>query len=135
MRGGGSVPSKIAGKVAAGIAGVTGTGTLGLTVATFTQVAGAHAVVPAGIWLVLALAVGAVMMAGLSLILNYRQKKLEIESGADLQKTRQEMYRILLEKSAGEPESAASYQALILADALHLTAEQNSVRPADRMHG
>ena len=45
------------------------------------------------------------------------------------------MYRVLVEKSAGEPGSAADYRDLILADALHLAVEQNSVRPADRTHG
>ena len=37
------------------------------------------------------------------------------------------MYRVPIEKSAGEPGSATDYRDLILADALHLAVEQNGV--------
>jgi len=40
----------------------------------------------------------------------------------------------VLEKSAGEPGSAAAYRELIIADALHQAMEQNRMRPADRTH-
>jgi hypothetical protein len=136
------MPSTKAGKVAAGIAGVTGTGSLGVTVAAVTRIAAAHAV-PIGIWIVLAaLSVATVVVAGLGLVLDYRRDRLELETRAraeqaqaDREKTRLEMYRTLVEKSAGEPASAASYRSLILADALHLAVEQGNVRPADRTHG
>jgi hypothetical protein len=45
------------------------------------------------------------------------------------------MYRVLVEKSAGEAGSAADYRDLMFADALHLVVEQNNVRPAGRTHG
>jgi len=87
-------------------------------------------------WVVMAvLAAVTAGVASLGLILNYWQKKLEIESAAELEKNRQEMYRSVLEKSAGEPASAGSYRELIIADALHLAVERNGVRPTDRTHG
>lgn len=68
-------------------------------------------------------------MAGLGLVLDYRQKKLEIESAAGLEKNRQDMYRAVLEKSAGDPGRAADYRQLILSDALHLRVERTGVQP------
>ncbi len=47
-------------------------------------------------------------VASLALILSYRQRKLEIQSAAELEKTRQEMYRVLSEKSAAESASSAN---------------------------
>jgi hypothetical protein len=136
------VLSTTAGKIAAGIAGMTGTGSLGITAAALTRVASAHTV-PAGIWVALAsLWAATVTVAGLGLVLDYRRARLEIaarsreaQSRAELQGTRLAMYQVLVEKSAGEPGSAMDYRELILADALHLAVEQNSVRPADRTHG
>jgi hypothetical protein len=133
------VPSMTAGKVAAGIAGATGTGTLGVTVAAMGRMAWARAL-PAGMWAVLAALV--VTAAMLGVVLDYWRDRLELKARAeDAQaraeqgKVRLELYRLLVEKSADGPESAASYRALILADALHLAVEQNGVRPADRTHG
>lgn len=136
------VPSTRAGKVAAGIAGATGTGTLGIAVAALARVAGAH-IAPAGLWTsIVALAAGGVLVAWLGLVLDYRRDRLELkaraadaQARAERETARLEMYRVLVEKSAGEPVSAAGYRALILADALHLAVEQNGVRPADQTHG
>jgi hypothetical protein len=136
------VLSTTAGKIPPGIAGMTGTGGLGITAATLARIASAHTV-PTGIWVVLAsLWTATVMVAGLGLVLDYCRARLEIatrdreaRSRAELQGARLTMYRVLVEKSAGEPGSAADYRDLILADALHLAVEQNSVRPADRTHG
>jgi hypothetical protein len=99
--------------------------------------------VPAGMWAVLAaLAALTVVVAGLGLVLDYWRDRLELkvraqdaQAHASREQGRLELYRVLVEKSASEPASAASYRALILADALHLAVEQNGVRPADRTHG
>jgi hypothetical protein len=135
--------STAVGKIAAGITGMTGTGCLGVTAVAVSRITGGRAV-PAGMWVALAalMAVTAVVVAGLGLVLDYLRGKLEIdaqareaESLAELRRARLEMYRTIVEKSAGEAESAERYRLLILADALHLSVEQNGVRPADRTHG
>ena len=136
------MPSTTVRKVATGIAGVTGTGSLGITVTALTRIASAHTA-PTGIWIMsAALAAATVLLVSSGLVLDYRRARLEIavwaeqaRSKAELEKIRLEMYRVLVEKSAGEPASAASYRNLILADALHLAVEQNGVQPADRTHG
>lgn len=129
------------GKIAVGIAGTTGTSGLGVTGFAVLRMTSAHAV-PGGVWAALATLGVATALAGpLGLILEYRLRKLDLEergkeaqSAADLQNARLEMHRIVLEKAAGEPGSAQSYRELILADALHLSVEQNGARLADRTH-
>jgi hypothetical protein len=121
---------------------VTGTGSLGVTAAALIRTASAHAV-PTGVWIVLTvLSAATILVTGLGLILDYRRGQLEIaaraedaRAQAEQKKTRLEMYQTLMEKATGEPDSAASYRDLILADALHLAVEQNGTRPADRTHG
>jgi hypothetical protein len=130
------------GRIAAAIAGVTGTGGLGVTTAALVRVTSAHAV-PAGLWAALAVLTGAAAaVAALGLLLDYRRGRLEIaaraedaRAQADREKGRLEMYQALVEKAACEPANAAGYRGLILADALHLAVERNGVRPADRTHG
>lgn len=130
------------GKVAAGIVGVTGTGSLGMSAAALIRATSAHAA-QTGMWIVLAaLSAATVLVAGLGLVLDYRRDRLEIaaraeeaRAQAEQKKARLEIYQTLVEKAAGEPASAASYRDLILAAALHLAVEQNGVRPADRTHG
>jgi hypothetical protein len=130
------------GKVTAGLAGLTGTGSLGITAAALARLASAHAV-PTGIWVALvSLSAATVLVAGLGLVLDYLRASREIaarmveaRSRAALEESRLAMYQALVEKSAGEPASAACYRDLILADALHLAVEQKGVQPADRTHG
>jgi hypothetical protein len=130
------------GKIVAGIAGVAGTGSLGVTATGLIRAASAHDA-PTAVWIVLAaVSAATVLVAGLSLILDYRRDRLEIAARAEeaqaqgeQKKARLEMYQTLVEKAAGEPTSAASYRDLILADALHLAVEQNGTPPADRTHG
>lgn len=123
-----------AGKLAAGIVGTTGAGSIGVLTESLVRITAAHAV-PWSMWVILAVLIGITAgIASLGLILDYRQKELEIKSAAELTKARQEMYRTVLEKSAGEPTSAASYRDLILADALHLAVERNGAQPADKTH-
>jgi hypothetical protein len=94
------------------------------------------------LWIVSAALVGAAaLISSLSLILDYRLKKLTAQNqdkqataAAELQKERLAIHRTVLEKAAGEPGSAASYRELIIADALHLSVEQNGSRLADRTH-
>jgi hypothetical protein len=135
------VLSTTVGKIAAGTAGVTGTGSLGITVAALARMASAHTV-PTGVWVGLAaLTAATVSLAGLVLIFDYRLGRLEIAARADevrsqaeLEKIRLETYRVLVEKSAARPKNAASYRDLILADALHQAVE-NGLLPADQTHG
>ncbi len=129
-------------KIAAGIAGMTGTGSLGVTIAAATRLSSAHAV-PTGVWVALvSLSAATVVVAGLRLVLDYLRASLEIaaqaaevRSRAAFEDSRLAMYRTLVEKSAGEPASAASYRELIIADALHMAVEREGVQPADRTHG
>lgn len=130
------------GKFAVGIAGTTGTSGLGVTGFAVLRMTSVHAVPGGGVWAALATLGAATALVGpLGLILEYRLRKLDLEergkeaqSAADLQKARLEMHRVVLEKAAGEPGSAQSYRELIIADALHLSVEQNGVRLADRTH-
>jgi hypothetical protein len=139
--GGGLVPSTTLGKIAAGIAGTTGTGSLGISALAVFRMSSAHAV-PSGMWATLvALSAATVLVSSLGLILEYLLKKLEVEArnreaqaAAELKKTRLEMYRTVLEKAAGEAGSTQNYRELILADALHLSTEQNGVHLADQAH-
>lgn len=129
------------GKFLAGVAGTTGTGSLGVLAAALFRVTAARDV-PAGMWAALTVLIGVTgAVTVLALILEYKRKKLEIQSrdqevasAADLKKRRLEGYLAVLEKSVGEPGSAAAYRELIAADALHLAVEQNGTRPADRTH-
>jgi hypothetical protein len=136
------VPSTTLGKIATGIAGTTGTSSLGVSAFAVFRMATAHGV-PGGIWAALvALGAATAIVSCLGLVLEYMLKKLEVEVrdkevqlNQELKSARLEMYKTVLEKAAGEPASSASYRELIIADALHLAVERNDVRPADRTHG
>ena len=129
------------GKIAAGIAGTTGTSGLGVAGFAVLRMTSARAV-PGGAWAALVtLGAATALVSSLGLILEYRltkrgleERAREAQSAADLQKARLEIHRVVLEKAAGEPGSAQSYRELIIADALHLSVEQNGVRLADRAH-
>ena len=121
-------------KLAAGVAGTAGIGSTGVLAKALVRIAMSHAV-PVAMWWVMTLLIAVpAAVASLALILGYRQKKVEIESAADLEKTRQGMYRVLLEKSAGEPASSANYRELIDADALHLSVERSGAQLTDQTH-
>jgi hypothetical protein len=132
------VASITLGKIAAG---TTGTSGLGLTAFAVLRMTSAHTV-PGGVWAALvALGAATALVSSLGLFLEYRLKKRDVEarereaqSDADLRKARLEIHRVVLEKAAGEPGSAQSYRELIIADALHLSVEQNGARLADRTH-
>lgn len=131
-----------AGKFTAGIAGMTGAGSLGLTTTVVARIASVHAI-PAEIWAVLALlSVTTAVVAGLGLVLDYECAKLalDVQAGtarlrADLERDRMAAYRGLVEKSTDAAGDVSSFRDLLLADALHLAVEQNGVRPTDRTHG
>jgi len=81
-------------------------------------------------------------VAALGLVLDYRRDRLEIaaraedaRAQAEQKKARLETYQTLVGKAAAEPANAAIYRGLILADAQHLAAERDGVRPADRTRG
>jgi len=135
------VPSVSIGKAAAGLAGVAGTGGFGATAFAVGRMATCH-VVPVGLWAVPVSSVAAiVLVTSFSLVLDYKLKKLMVQSqdrqaaaATELQKERLAIHRTVLEKAAGEPASVASYRELIVADSLHLSVEHNGSRPADRTH-
>jgi hypothetical protein len=98
------------------------------------RMASAHAV-PGGVWATaVALAVVTALTGCLGLVLEYRIRKLELQSSTDLRKARLDMHRTLLEKAAGEPGSAQNYRDLILADALYLSVKQNGAQLTDKAH-
>jgi hypothetical protein len=128
------VPSTIFGKITAGIAGTTGVGSAGLSGFAVFRLASTHSV-PGGVWAAAAAMAAASLLTGLlGMVLTYRVKKLELQSALELQKARLDMHRTLLEKAAGEPGSASSYRELIIADALHLSVEQNGAQLTDKAH-
>jgi hypothetical protein len=136
------VSSITPGKIAAGITGMIGTGSLGITVTGITRIASAHAA-PTEIWAALAwLSTTTAAVAGLGMVLDHARAKLEIEARAgavrlraDLEKARLAVYRALVEKSADAAGDAASYRELILADALHLAVELSKVQLESRTDG
>jgi hypothetical protein len=136
------VPSTTLGKIATGIAGTTGTSSVGVSAYAVFRMTSAHGV-PGGIWVALvALGVATAVVSSLGLILEYKLKKLEVEVQSkeaqldqELKKTRLETHGIVLAKAASEPGSAASYRELIIANALYLAVEQNGAQPTDRTHG
>jgi hypothetical protein len=138
----GSVPSTTLSKITAGLAGVTGTSSAGISVFAVLRMTQAHAVPPVAWIALVASAVTTVLLGGLGLVLEFKLRKLdavarhaEAQSEAELKKIRFEAHRVLLEKAAGEPQNAQSYRDLILADALYLSVEQNGTQPADKTHG
>jgi hypothetical protein len=133
------VPSFSIGKLAAGLAGVAGTGGFGAAAFAVGRVATCH-VVPVELWAVPVSSVAAIaLITSFSLVLDYKLKKLMVQSqsrqaaaATELQKERLAIHRTVLEKAAGDPASIASYRELIVADSLHLSVEHNGSQPADR---
>lgn len=140
-RSGGPVSSTTLGKIATGIAGTTGTGSLGVSIFAVFRMTSAHGV-PGGVWAALvALAAATAVVSSLGLVLEYNLKKLEVEAQSkkaerdqELKKARLEIHKTVLEKAAREPGSAASYRELIIADALYVAVEQNGAQPVDPTH-
>ena len=128
-------------KIAAGIAGTTGTGSLGVSVFAMSRVTSAHGV-PGGVWAALvALGAATAIVSSLALVLGYKLKKLEVEAqnkkaelDQELKKARLEIHKTILENAAVKPGSAANYSELIIADALYIAVEQNGAQPADPTH-
>jgi hypothetical protein len=135
------VKSPTAGKVLAGVAGATGTGSIGVLTSALLRAPAARQV-PADEWAVLIVLFGMTgLVTVLALILEHQRKKLEIKArereaaaAAELDKRRLDGYLTVLEKAADKPGSAAAYRELINADALHQAVEKNGTRPADRTH-
>jgi hypothetical protein len=129
------------GILAFGIAGATGTSSLGVTAFGILHAASAYQL-PGGVWLALiATNVVTALVSSIALVLKYKINKMTIEArmkeaqgAAELQGARQEMHRIVLEKAACEPASASAYRELIIADAVHLSVEQGPSALLDRTH-
>jgi hypothetical protein len=108
---------------------------MGALVEALVRVTALHAV-SAATWVVMAALIAVpALVAGLGLIVGYRLRRLEVESAAELERARQEMYRVLLEKSVAAAAGSADHRELINADTLHLLAERNGTQPDGRMHG
>jgi hypothetical protein len=124
-----------AGKLAAGVAGTAGAGSMGALVETLVRITALHAVSTVT-WVVMAALIAVpALVASLALIVGYRLQKLEVESAAELEKARQEMYRVLLEKSAAAAASSGDHRELINVDTVHLLAERSGAHPDGRTHG
>ena len=121
-------------KITVGVAGTAGTGSLGFSGFALARVVEAHGV-SGGVWAAAAvLALVSLLTGTLGMVLGYRIRRFELESAQKLQMARLDMHRTVLEKAAGEPASAESYRELIIADALHLSVEQNGAHLADKTH-
>jgi hypothetical protein len=81
-----------------------------------------------------AVIVVAAIVIVLGMILNYLQRKCQIESAAELAMAQQVTFRAMLEMSASKPDAAAGFRLLILADALHMAVERNGAQPVDQTH-
>lgn len=111
---------------------ITGAGSLGITAAVLVHVVSAH-VLSAEAWVLLSgSSAGTIGVAGISMVLDYKRAKMEIDASLDIirrqmdaEKTRLGVYQALIQGSVEAAGSAAHYHDLILADALHLTAERN----------
>jgi hypothetical protein len=118
---------------------MTGTGSLGITVAVLLQVESVHALSTGILILLSGSSAGMIGIAGIGLVLDYKRATLEIGVSMDtvrlqmdVERIRLGMYRELIERSAETANSAAHYQGLILADALHLAAERVGTSPGRR---
>ena len=126
------MPSIRVGKVAAGLSVATGTVTVAMAAPGLGRLASVQTMPPMT-WLVLAtLLVVAGVIVSLGLILDYRQARLQIETVAELRRARQEMYRVLLEKSTSGQATDMNYRELIAMDALHLAVEGDMPSVAPR---
>jgi putative protein kinase ArgK-like GTPase of G3E family len=123
-----------AGKLAVGVTGTAGAGSMGALVEVLVHIATLHAVSTATWVMVAILAAMPVLVACLGLVVGYRLRRLEVESAADLEKARQEMYRALLEESAATAISSADHRELIDADTMHLLAERSDIQPNGRSY-
>lgn len=126
------MPSTTLGRVTAAAAATTGASGLGLTAfALFHLTAAQGRPIPA--WAELAgLGAAAACVSSLRLILDYRLMKLAAQTrraawqdAADLQRSRLRLHRSLMEKAAAQPQFAAEYRELIMANARYLSVEQN----------
>lgn len=91
------MPSTTPGRIAAGIAGATGTSSLGVSAFAVFRMTSAR-VVPGGMWAALvALSVATALVSSLGLFLEYKLKKFEVE-GRD----KQAQWDVELRRSLGE---------------------------------
>jgi hypothetical protein len=126
------------GRIVVGVAGTTGTGSLGFAVLRMTS----GQAMAAGMWAALAASLTmSSVVAILGLVLEYRLGKLEAqaraaaaERHADLRRARLELHRSVLDKTPGGLESAQAYRTLAAADALYLSVEHNGSRLEDQTH-
>ncbi len=119
-------------KVAAAAATTTGASGLGLAAFAVLRLTPASGR-PMAAWAELAaLGAAAACVSLVRLVLDYRLKKLDAQlrqraqqAAADLQLTRLQLHRMVLEQAAAQPQLAAAYRELIIANATYLAVEQN----------
>jgi hypothetical protein len=132
------VPSTTLGKVATGVAGTTGMGSVAVSAFAMLRMSQAHAV-PGGMWAsAVSTAAVAALVASLGIILEYRIRRLQVaarskeaESAAALKRTRLEVLRSITDKATENPEQAQNYRELIRASAAFLSVEQNGTPLAE----
>lgn len=80
-------------------------------------------------------------VSSLRLILDYRLRKLGVQAASaarqaasDLRLARLRLHRTVLARAAAEPQAAALYRELIIANALYLAVEQHGARLTDQAH-
>jgi hypothetical protein len=126
------------GRIVVGVAGTTGTGSLGFAVLRVTS----GQTMAAGMWAALAASLTmSSLVAILGLVLEYRLGKLEAEAraaaarrAADLRQARLELHRSVLDKTPDGLDSARAYRTMAAADALYLSVERNGSRLEDQTH-
>jgi hypothetical protein len=93
IKGGRLMPSMTVGKITAGITGMTGVGSLGVTTTAVAGIASARAV-PDGMWAVLALlSMATALVAGLGLVLDYECAKVALREQAGTARLRADLER------------------------------------------
>jgi hypothetical protein len=127
------VPSTNVGRVSAGAVATTGVSSLGLTAFAVFRLT-AEPGTPAASWAELAgLGAAAACVSSLWLVLDYRLRKLDaqtrgraLQAAAELQLGRLRLHRALMDKAAAQPQLAAAFRELIIANARYLSVEQNA---------
>jgi hypothetical protein len=117
--------------ITVGVAGVTGTGGLGLTA---LQVARDHDL-PAGAWiLMIASLIATSTVPAIAVILGYQLRKMAVrassksaERAAALRESRLELQRAILSRLPENQDGAEAYRIMTSADAMYLLVEQGGL--------
>lgn len=117
-----------------------GAGGLGLTALAAVRLSAAG--LPGAAWIALGVAgAGATAVSALSLVLDYRLRKLALlatsrdhDAVASLHRDRLAGHQQLLDQATAQPQAAGAYCELINADALYLAVERGGAFPAEHVY-